>query len=556
MNMAHRHNAGIAGARTGGQMLIETLIAEGANLAFCVPGESYLAALDAMYDVQDKFRMIVCRHEASATNMAEASGKLTGQPGICFVTRGPGSSHSAIGIHTAQQDSTPLIVFVGQAGRDHLQREAFQEVDYGQMYGKFAKWVVQIDDANRIPELVSRAFHVAVNGRPGPVVVALPEDMLKDPCTALPPSRFKHTVAAPSTAALRELEGMMAAAERPLLILGGGGWNAQAVGKMQAFAEKHHLAATVGFRCQDLFDNTHPNYVGDMGLGIDAALADMVTRADLLIVVGDRLGEASTKSYTLINIPRPTQKVVHIHPGPEQLGMVYEGDLLIAATMRDFAEAVSTVKAGPKTRGEWIATGRAAYEKKIMPKQTSLPLDIAQVVKYLRETLPDDAIIANGAGTYTGYVHRYYTFRRFKTQLAPTSGAMGYGFPAAIAAKLVHPDRPVICFAGDGCFLMASQELATAMRYNLPVIVVLVNNSSYGSIRMHQEKEYPGRTFATGLNNPDFVALAKAYGAHGEVVETTEDFPRAFERATASGRPALLELKIDIEVMVAANPRK
>jgi acetolactate synthase-1/2/3 large subunit len=556
MNMARPHGAAAAATRTGGQVLVDTLIAQGSDLAFCVPGESYLAALDAMHDVQDKFRMIVCRHEASATNMAEASGKLTGKPGICFVTRGPGSSHSAIGIHTAQQDSTPLIVFVGQVSIGDLGREAFQEVDYVQMYGKFAKWAVQIDDAARIPEIVSHAFHVAVNGRPGPVVVAIPEDVLKHACPNPPAQRYSRAIAAPSRAALAELEKLIAAAERPLLILGGGGWDAAAVKQMQTFAEKHHLPVTVGFRCQDLFDNTHPNYAGDLGLGIDAFLAEMVKSSDLLIAVGERLGDASTKGYTLLDIPSPAQKLVHVHPGPEELGKVYRADVAIAATVRDFAEAVADIKPGTKKRAEWIAGGRAGYDKKITPKQSGLALDVAQVVKYLRETLPDNAIITNGAGTYTGYVHRYYTFRTFKTQLAPTSGAMGYGFPAAIAAKIVHPDRPVVCFAGDGCFLMASQEMATAIRYELPVIVVLVNNSSFGSIRMHQEREYPGRIFATGLNNPDFVALAKAYGAYSELVSTTEEFSGAFARATASGKPALLELKIDIEVMVAANPRK
>lgn len=556
MNMVHHHGARTTNERTGAQVLIDTLIAQGADLAFCVPGESYLAALDAMHDVQDKFRMIVCRHEASATNMAEATGKLTGRPGICFVTRGPGSSHASIGVHTAQQDSTPLVLFVGQVSIGDLGREAFQEVDYVQMYGKFAKWAVQIDDAARIPEIVSHAFHVAVNGRPGPVVVAIPEDVLKHPCPNPPAPRYNRAIAAPSRPALAELETLIAAAERPLLILGGGGWTAEAVGQMRVFAEKHHLAASVGFRCQDLFDNTHPNYVGDLGLGIDPTLAEMVKSSDLLIAVGERLGDASTKGYTLLDIPTPAQKLVHVHPSPEELGMVYRADMAIAATPRDFAEAVADLKPGPRTREKWIADGRAAYERKITPKPNNLTLDVGQVVKYLRETLPDDAIVCNGAGTYTGYVHRFYTFRSFKTQLAPTSGAMGYGFPASVAAKLVHPDRDVVCFAGDGCFLMASQELATAIRYDLPVIVVLVNNSSYGSIRMHQEKEYPGRTFATNLNNPDFVALAKAYGCHSELVERTEDFPAAFERAKASGKPALLELKIDIEIMIAANPRK
>ena len=556
MNMAHPQGAQRTNERSGAQVLIDSLIAQGADLAFCVPGESYLAALDAMRDVQDKFRLIVCRHEASAANMAEATGKLTGLPGICFVTRGPGSSQGSVGVHTAQQDSTPLIYFVGQVSYDDLGREAFQEVDYVAMYSKFAKWAVQIDDVSRIPEIISRAYHVAVNGRPGPVVVAIPEDILKQPCPNPPAPRFTRVAAAPGKTALVELERMLAAAERPLLVVGGGGWDSRSVAQMQAFAERHHLPAAVGFRCQDLFDNTHPNYVGDLGLGIDAALAQMVKTSDLIISVGERLGDASTKGYSLIDIPQPAQKLVHVHPGPEELGRVYRADLAIAATPRDFAESVADIKAGPKTREQWIAEGRAAYERKITPKETGLPLDVAQVVKHLRETLPDDAIVTNGAGTYTGYVHRYYVFRKFRTQLAPTSGSMGYGFPAAIAAQLVHPDRTVVCFAGDGCFLMASQELATAIRYELPVIVVLVNNSSYGSIRMHQEREYPGRVFATGLNNPDFVVLAKAYGAYSELVERTEDFPAAFERAKASGKPSLLELRIDIEAMIAANPRK
>lgn len=543
-------------ARTGAQVLVDTLIAEGADLAFCVPGESYLAALDAMHDVQDRFRMIVCRHEAGAANMAEASGKLTGRPGICFVTRGPGSSQGSVGVHTAQQDSTPLLYFIGQVSYGDLGREAFQEVDYVAMYGKFAKWAVQIDDAARIPEIVSRAFHVAVNGRPGPVVIAIPEDVLKDPCPNPPAPPFARAVAAPGRAALASLGAMLAAAERPLLVLGGGGWNAEAVAAMQAFAERHHLPAAVGFRCQDLFDNRHPNYVGDLGLGIDPALAEMVRSADLVLAVGERLGDASTKGYTLLDIPRPAQTLVHVHPGPEELGMVYRPDLAIAATVRDFAEAAAEIEPGPLTRDIWIAEGRAAYERKITPRPTSLSIDPAAVVKYLRETLPEDAIVSNGAGTYTGYVHRYFTFKTFRTQLAPTSGSMGYGFPAAIAAQIVHPGRTVVCFAGDGCFLMASPELATAVRYRLPVVVVLINNSSYGSIRTHQEREYPGRVFATDLNNPDFVALARAYGAHGERVERTEDFPAAFERARRNDGPSILELRIDLETMLAANPRK
>jgi acetolactate synthase-1/2/3 large subunit len=542
--------------RTGGELLLDTLLAEGADLAFCVPGESYLAVLDALYDRQNRFRMIVCRHEGGAANMAEAYGKLTGRPGVCFVTRGPGASHAAIGVHTAQQDSTPMILFVGQAERSHLDRGAFQEVDYRQMFGKFAKWVTQIEDPRRIPELVGRAFHVAVNGRPGPVVVALPEDVLKETTSAAPPAPFKRVIAAPSTVALEQIRAMLEAAERPLLVLGGGGWDAQAVGRMQRFAEAFALPAAAGFRCQDLFDNTHPHYVGDLGLGVDASLVALVLQADLLLVVGERMGEATTTGYSFVEIPRPAQKLIHVHPDPDELGIVYQAELLVAATMRDFAEAVqdmSLARRGDRTA--WIAAGREAYLKKIAPREAKLAIDMPRVVQHLRENLPADAIIANGAGTYTGYVHRFYQYRRFRSQLAPVSGSMGYGFPAAIAAKIVHPERPVVCFAGDGCFLMAAQELATAMRYRLAVVVVLVNNGSYGSIRMHQEREYPGRPVATDLENPDFVALARSYGAYGEQVERTEDFPAAYQRAASCGGPALLELKIGIEDMLAANPR-
>lgn len=543
---------------TGGEILLRTLLASGADTAFGVPGESFLGALDAMYDLQDRFRFVICRHEANATNMAEAAGKLTGAPGIAFVTRGPGASHASIAVHTAFQDSTPLILFVGHVNSGFLDREAFQEIDYRQMFGKTAKWVVQIDDGARIPELVGRAFHVAVNGRSGPVVVVLPEDVFTDTWTAPAPTAYRRAGAAPTATALDEMDGMLASAERPILVLGGGGWSAEACADIQVFAEAHHLPVAVGFRRQDLFDNRHPQYIGDMGLGIDKSLVAQVREADLLLVVGERLGEATTKHYAIIDIPNPTQRLIHVHPDANELGIVYRSDLLINATMGDFARAARARPAAAPSPGRraWVERGRQAYEDKIAPRQNALRIDMAKVVTHLSDTLPDDAIITNGAGTYSGFVHRYFQFPRYGTQLAPTSGAMGYGLPAAIAAKLLHPERAVVCFAGDGCFLMASQELATASQYGIAVIVIVLNNSSYGSIRMHQEREYPGRTFGTGVVSPDFTALAAAYGAYAETVETTEAFPGAFERAQASGRPALLEIEIDIDTIIANNPRK
>lgn len=556
MNAARDPASPATATRTGGQVLIDSLMAQGANLAFCVPGESFLSALDAIRDVQDRFRMIVCRHEASATNMAEATGKLTGRPGICFVTRGPGASQGAVGVHTAKQDSTPLLYIVGQVSYGDMGREAFQEVDYVSMYSKFAKWAVQIDDVARLPEIISRAYHVAINGRPGPVVVAIPEDVLCLPCPSEPAPPVHAATAAPTAAALQALQAHLTQAQRPILVLGGSGWNSAAIHKMESFAQKHQLPVTVGFRNQDLFDNRHPNYIGDLGLGIDGELAAMMREADLIISVGERLGDASTKGYTLLDIPRPKQTLVHVHPSPEELGSVYHADLPIAATVADFAESLLSLPANSPSRQSWIARGRAGYDKKATPRPSTLAIDMGRIVKHLSDTLPDDAIITNGAGTYTGFVHRYFIFKRFKTQLAPVSGSMGYGFPAAIAAKLVHPERTVVCFAGDGCFLMASQEMATAVRYGLPVVIVLVNNDAYGSIRMHQERDYPGRAFATDLNNPDFVMLAQAYGAYAERVPSTEAFASAFERAQQSGKPALLELAIGIDDMIAANPRK
>lgn len=543
--------------RTGGQILVDCLVAHGVDTIFCVPGESFLAVLDALHDVADRIRVVVARHEAGASNMAEAYGKLTGKPGICFVTRGPGASQGAVGLHTAAQDSTPVIFFIGQVSRDQIGREAFQEADYHQMFGKTAKWVTEILDPARVPEQIGRAFHVATNGRPGPVVISIPEDMQTDAAPAFIPRHYQRAAAAPTPEALSELQDILAKSERPLLILGGGGWNAQAVAQMCAFAERFAIPAVAGFRRQDLFDNTHPNYIGFLGFGAAPSVQAAVRASDTLLVVGERLGDTTSNGYTLFDHPRPRQRLIHVHPGAEELGILYEGDLLVNATMQDFAAALDRL--APEVvpdRRAWIDEGRRSYEAfGTPPARNPQTVDVPRIVRALSDMLPANAVITNGAGTYTGFVHRYYQYRAYGSQLAPTSGSMGYGLPAAVAAKVVHPDRPVICFAGDGCFLMASQELATAVMHDLPIIIVVIDNASYGSIRVHQERRYPGRVYATHLRNPDFVAMAKAFGAHAELVETTEDFAPAFARAQASGLPSLLTVKLDIEKIVAFNPR-
>ncbi len=536
--------------RTGAQVLVDALKIHGVDLAFCVPGESYLAVLDALYDARDAIRLISCRQEGGAANMAEAHGKLTGRPGICFVTRGPGAANAAIGVHTAFQDSTPMILFVGQVARGQVEREAFQEVDFRRMFGPLTKWVAEIDDAGRIPELVSQAFHRAVAGRPGPVVLALPEDMLTDRVTVADAGPYKTVRPHPGAADLAAMRGLIAAAKRPFLIVGGGGWTAQAAADIVAFAAAFDLPAGAAFRCQDLFDNTHANYVGDVGIGINPALARRVRDADLLLVVGARLGEMTTGGYTLIEVPRPRQTLVHVHAGAEELGRVYQADLPINSGMASFAAAARALAPiAPAPWRDWTAAARADYLANLEPARNPGPLQMGEVMAYLRERLPADAIVANGAGNYTGWVHRFYQYRRFRTQLAPTNGAMGYGLPAAVAAKAAHPNRAVVCFTGDGCFLMTGQELATAVQYGLNIVVLVVNNSMYGTIRMHQEREYPGRVIATDLVNPDFAALARAFGAQGETVERTAEFAPAFERAMAAGRPALIELKLDPEAI-------
>ncbi len=538
-----------AGPRTGARLLVDALQANGVDRAFCVPGESYLAVLDALYDAPE-IGLVVCRQEGGAAMMAEAYGKLTGRPGICFVTRGPGATNASAGLHVAYQDSTPMILFVGQVGRDMRDREAFQELDYRRVFGQMAKDVLEVDSAARMPEIVSRAFHTATAGRPGPVVISLPEDMLRDSVEAVParPCRPVETdVGQPELSRLAEL---LTTAERPLIIVGGGGWSAAAAADLEAFAMAHKVPVGASFRCQDYFDNTHPLYAGHVGVGIDANLARRVREADLLIVIGARLGEMTTSGYTLLQVPAPRQVLVHVHADAEELGRVYRPDLGINASLGRFARALRGLAVPATCRWEeWAAAARRDFENFSRPTEVPGAVNLGRIVASLREVLPPEAIVTNGAGNYATWVHRFHFYRHFRSQLAPTSGSMGYGLPAAVAAQLVHRDRPVVCFAGDGCFMMTCQEFTTAVRYGLPIVVVIANNGMYGTIRMHQERDYPSRVSGTELVNPDFARFAEVCGGHGELVERTEDFAAAFARARASGKASIIELRIDPEAL-------
>ena len=535
-------------SRHGGKLLVDQLVVHGADTAFCVPGESYVALLDGLYE--SPIRLITCRHEAGAANMADAYGKLTGRPGICIVTRGPGATHASVGVHTAFQDSTPLILLVGQVASDQEEREAFQELDYRRVFGQMAKWVAQIDQVDRIPELVARAFATACSGRPGPVVLSLPEDMLATQSDARDALRFNAAQAHPGAEQLERLHALLQRAERPLAIVGGADWTLAASEAMREFLEANELPAGAAFRRQDALDNDSPSYVGDVGIGINPKLAARVREADLLLVVGPRLGEMTTSGYTLLESPTPAQTLVHVHPGAEELGRVYRPELPILSGMEQFARAVRELRVESRWR-DWTTGARAEFEE--WQRHDPMPgsLDLGDCIAHLRERVRD-AIVTNGAGNFTVWVHRFWRWHHYGTQLAPTSGAMGYGVPAAVAAKAVFPDGVVICFAGDGDFLMAGQELATAMQYELPVVIIVVNNGMYGTIRMHQERQFPGRVVGTDLVNPDFAAYARAFGAHGETVTETAAFPAALERALAAGTSAVLELRTDPE---AINPR-
>lgn len=531
-----------------GQVIARQLRALGADTVFCVPGESYLGLLDGLYDERDAIKTITCRHESGAANMADAYAKLTGKPGICAVTRGPGATHAANGVHTAFQDSSPMILFVGQVGRDFREREAFQEMDYKAFFGDTAKWVASIDDPSRVQEFVTRAWRTALSGRPGPVVLVLPEDALTERLAAEPLSLSAMAEPAPTPDAMAGLRKLLAEARQPLMVVGGPGWSAGCAAQAEALATAWSLPVVASFRCQDYFNNDHPHYAGALTVAANPQLRDAVRDdVDLLIVVGSRLGEMTTQGYTLVDIPRPQMRMVHVHPDALELGRVYQPDIGINASARTFLAAAGevTTPSPPQGRADWVARMRDVYVDSQKPITSVGALNLSEVVLEMDRQLPDDAIVSNGAGNYTVWLHRFYRHRRFRTQLAPTSGSMGYGVPAAVAAKLTHPERTVVSFAGDGCFQMSSQEMATAAQNGAAIIHIIVNNGMLGTIRMHQERRYPERVVATEIVNPDFVALARAYGAEAERVERTADFAPALQRALAAKGSYLIDLVVD-----------
>ena len=539
---------------TAAKCLVQTLVTNGTKRAFCVPGESYLSVLDALYDVSDQIELITCRQEGGAAYMAEASGKLTGEPGICFVTRGPGATNASIGVHTAQQDSTPMILFIGQVPRNQLDREAFQEVDYVKMFDPLCKWVAQINNADRIAEYVTRAFHIAKSGRPGPVVLSLPVDMLIEEID-IPELLPAHTVGADApTDRWKKLEEDLKIAERPLIILGGTIWDDQAVKNIRVFAEQNNLPVACAYRYQDLFDNRHPNYCGDIGIGLDPNLLERINNSDLIINIGARLGGLTTSGYSLFEVPFPKQKIVMIHSDADELGHVYRPYMAINASVKNAAKALSKISSTQSNNWpNWCPQANADYKRWNTPLKSVGDVDLGKVYDHLRENMPENAILTNGAGNYSFWLHRFMQYRKFKSQLAPTSGAMGYGLPAAVAAKATHRDRPVVCFAGDGCYMMNGQELATAMQYELPIVILLFNNNMYGTIRAHQERNFAHRVSGTDLINPDFTALAIAYGANGVKVSKTEEFGPAFDSALKADKATLIEITIDPQALTPAK---
>ena len=545
-------------SRTGARLLVDQLLIQGVNHAFCVPGESFLPVLDALYDSREMIKLVVNRHESGATFMAEAYAKLTGQPGVAFVTRGPGATNAAIGVHVAHQDSTPLILFVGQVGNDFVEREAFQEIDYRRMFGPMTKWVAQIDRADRVPEYVARAFQMATSGRAGPIVLALPEDMQSIKADVGDALCHQPVHGAPSDTQIAAMRRLLGRAQRPLAILGGFGWTPTACDNVKRFVEANYLPVACAFRYQDLLDNRHPNYIGDVGVGISPKLAQRIKDADLILAIGPRLGEMTTSGYTLLEAPVPTQTLVHVHAGAEELGRVFQAQLMINSGLPQFASRLAMMV--PIEEPPWresLTQARADYEawqqRPAVYAHADPELDLWEAVQILSRALPEDAIIANGAGNFATWAHRFWRYPGLRTQLAPTAGAMGYGVPAAIAAKIAAPERMVVAFTGDGDFLMTGQELATAVQYGAAVLVIVFNNQMYGTIRMHQEREFPGREHGTTLVNPDFAKLAQAYGAFGATAATTDQFAIALSRALSFIReqrlPALIELVMDPEII-------
>jgi acetolactate synthase I/II/III large subunit len=537
--------------RHGGKILVDQLELQGATTAFTVPGESFLAALDGLHD-SNRIKTIICRQEGGASMMAEAWGKITGEPGVCFVTRGPGAANAMSGLHVAQQDSTPMVLLVGLPHSEHEDREAFQEIDVKRLFSSFVKWSAVIRQTERIPEYVSRAFHTARSGRPGPVVLGLPEDMLSADCTAIDAKPAIIAAPQPSPDDLAALQTRLASAARPLMIVGGPGWSAAIQKRLEDFADRFDLPIAPAFRYQDYIDNRHRCHVGVAGIGIDAGLSKAIKEADVLIVWGARLGEMTTSGYTLLDIPNPSQYLVHVHPSPDELGTVYRADLPIAAAAEAFSQALADLR--PPSRIPWssrTADLRAAYQQQLKPLALPGAVRMADVMRTVSEVLPENGIVTNGAGNFAAFVHRYFEYKGYRTQLAPTSGSMGYGLPAAIAAKLAHPTRPVVNVQGDGCFLMTGQELATAVQYGLPVVTLIANNGMYGTIRMHQEREYPRRVVGTTLMNPNFAAYAHSFGADGFTVTANEEFAPAFRQALSSSKPSVIELKLDPEALTA-----
>ena len=535
--------------RSGGRILVDQLALHGAELAFGVPGESYIDVLDALRDSEVRF--VTCRHEAGAANMAEAYGKLTNRPGLCLVTRGPGAMQAAVGVHTASQDGTPLILLVGQIPRADVERDAFQELDYRRVFGSFAKWVAQIDQVERIPEHVARAFRVATSGRPGPVVLALPEDVLAEAADVRDAAPYTPAQAAPGGAELASLRELLERAERPLVVVGGQPWTAEAGAALARWSEANRIPVAAAWRCQDFVPNDAGCYAGHLGLGVDPSLRDRLRDADLLLVIGARLGDIETGGFATIVPPGDGRTLVHVHPDPNELGRVYEPALGIIASGPRFVSALEDLETLVMRRTLEVAHTEylATLEGRSLPGAVQL----TEVMAILRERLGPDAILTSGAGNFTVWAHRFYLFRSYRTQLAPLSGAMGYGLPAAVAAKLVHPERDVVCLAGDGDFLMSASELATAVQHTTPIVVLVVDNGMYGTIRMHQERRFPGRVSGTELRNPDFAALAAAYGGHGERIERTDEVPAALDRALTAGVPAVLHLLVDPE---ALTPRQ
>jgi acetolactate synthase I/II/III large subunit len=526
---------------TGAEHLVAALLANGASHGFCVPGESYLAVLDALVDVRDRFTLVTCRHEAAAANMAEAHGKLAGRPGLAFVTRGPGATHASIGVHTAFQDSTPMILFIGQVARDQRDREAFQEVNVRSFFAPLAKWVEEIDDAARIPEYINRAYAIAMNGRPGPVVLSLPEDMLTDVVEVAVLPAAQTVEAAPRASDITALQRLLQSAQNPLLLVGGPGWSPSAIADVMHFIEAFDMPVATSFRAKDVIDNRHRCYVGDLGIGPNPALATRVQACDLLIACGPRLGEMTTSGYSLLDPQKAQRQLVHIHAGAEELGRVFHPALAIQASMAQMAQALRLLRP-TQTYSAQAAQGHNDYCQWILPHADGRGVNLSKIWAQLDSQLPADAIICNGAGNYASWLHRHYQHKSWKTQLAPTSGAMGYGVPAAIAAKIIHPERMVLAVAGDGCFMMAAPELATAVHHRANIIVLVINNGQYGTIRMHQQRSFPDRPSATALTNPDFVALAKSFGMSAWRVDATGQFEAVFAQAQHATTPCLIEI--------------